>query len=376
MSPEQLHNRPIDRRSDVFSLGIMLFEITTGTRLFKGENDVETMRLVLEGAVPAPSTHLADYPPELERIVLHALEKDPDRRYPSARALQLDLEAFARDNRLHVSSAALAEWMERTFGPKQELWRTLPLRPAHQPDPTPAASGGADPTGDTRVVPRIGGRNAGAVSQAAVEVPALEIKPATARRSARRVAMLGAAALAVAGVVWLVRSPSAADATAQAALPRAVIVAAEQGHVGLERDGAEEPRAQAEAPLPMPPPAGPAAAPSSSPTAGHRRLPTAHAADAAGFSAPFARREGDIRKCFDQHAEDAAGTSEISLRFQVRRDGSVSSVAALPEGIGARPLGACLSSVGMRTVFAPQPAAVTFRIPLTLHVKSLEKPRR
>src|SRR6185369_5511108 len=94
--------------------------------LFKGSSDVETMRLVFEGAIPTPSSQVADYPPELERIVMRALEKDPERRYPTARALQRDLEAFARDNKLQLSPTALGEWMERTFGRKPELWRTLP----------------------------------------------------------------------------------------------------------------------------------------------------------------------------------------------------------------------------------------------------------
>ena len=91
------------------------------------------MRALLAGHVPPPSTHVPGYPAALERIVLRALEAEPGKRYQSARDLQLDLEAFARDERLQVSSATLGEWMERTFGPKRELWHMLPRPRAMRP---------------------------------------------------------------------------------------------------------------------------------------------------------------------------------------------------------------------------------------------------
>ncbi|HXU04651.1 MAG TPA: serine/threonine-protein kinase, partial [Polyangia bacterium] len=70
MSPEQVTQGGVDRRSDVFALGIVLFELTVGRRLFKAAGDVETLRAVLEAPVPRPSEIVADYPADLERIVL------------------------------------------------------------------------------------------------------------------------------------------------------------------------------------------------------------------------------------------------------------------------------------------------------------------
>jgi hypothetical protein len=97
MSPEQVSRAGVDRRSDIFALGIVLYEMTVGGRLFKGADEVETLRAVLDMKVRPPSELVAGYPPDLERIVLKALERSPERRYQTAREMQIDLEAFARD---------------------------------------------------------------------------------------------------------------------------------------------------------------------------------------------------------------------------------------------------------------------------------------
>jgi serine/threonine-protein kinase len=383
MSPEQLHNRPLDRRSDVFALGIILFEITTGSRLFKGTNDVETMKLVLAGNVPPPSSLLPDYPPELERIVLCALEQDPERRYPSARAFQQEIEAFARDNKLRVSSASLADWMQSTFGPKEELWRSLALPSVSALAPvygSPSMPSIPDGMADTRVLPRAAALAPSSAALASVEIP-LHDAPVPRRLPRLRVAALGVAAALVAAGAWIARGRLAGEPAARRFQGTAVVVAAEQGHVAIE-SGAVATPLPAGAPAPLDgrtiTPTT-TAAHAAAPSGGHHQRPaTARSSRGArddGFSVPFARQEGEIRKCFDQHAEDAAGTSEISLRFQVGRSGAVTSVAALPAEVAARPLGACLVAVASRTQFAPQPEPVTFRIPLTLQVKGKGKPR-
>ena len=123
MSPEQAKSEVLDRRSDVFALGIMLYELTTRSRLFKGDSEFAILKQIVEGDVTPPSALQPDYPPELERIVLKALTKDRKQRYQSAEELQDDLETFARDRRLAISPIALARFMERVFGKKIEAWR-------------------------------------------------------------------------------------------------------------------------------------------------------------------------------------------------------------------------------------------------------------
>src|SRR4051794_37417189 len=225
MSPEQLHNLPVDRRSDVFALGIVLYEITTQVRLFKGATEVQTMKAAMEGMVPLPSTHVPGYPAALERIVLRALARSPDDRYQSARELQLDLEAFVHEERLRLSPAALADWMEKTFGPKQEIWHTLPSTP-------PAAS--AEPS-----VRKEGTARTKVVSRS--DVNAMPVNLTMPQQSRRRpwVGLLAVIAVAAIGVaVWQARGGSAGD-TRSAAGP--VVLVAEQGHVAVEQGAAPAP---------------------------------------------------------------------------------------------------------------------------------------
>ncbi len=118
MSPEQARGEEIDARSDVFATGVMLFELTTGKRLFKGQSEYETLKLICERDYPRPSDVRDDYPEGLEPIVMKALAKDPSQRYQSAREMQADLEAFVRRQQIAVSSLALNQFMQLLFEEK------------------------------------------------------------------------------------------------------------------------------------------------------------------------------------------------------------------------------------------------------------------
>jgi serine/threonine protein kinase len=141
MSPEQCNGLELDRRSDVFCLGILLFEVTTGYRLFSGHNDFAVMNRIVKGEIVSPSQVQADYPAELERIVLRALAVKPGDRQPDAATVQRELEAFAREERLDTSSLQLQAFLDRVMGPRPhpalELEGTTPSSP---------------PSGDTQVV--------------------------------------------------------------------------------------------------------------------------------------------------------------------------------------------------------------------------------
>ncbi len=118
MSPEQAAGQPIDWRSDIFAAGVMLFELTTGRRLFKGASEFETLKMICDKEYPLPSQVKESYPPELERIVMRALAKRREDRYQSAREMQADLELFAREERIAVSQVSLTKWMESLFADK------------------------------------------------------------------------------------------------------------------------------------------------------------------------------------------------------------------------------------------------------------------
>jgi serine/threonine protein kinase len=120
MSPEQVRGLPVDRRSDVFSCGIVLYELLTGERLFVGESDFSTLEKVRNVEILPPSTYNRKIPDELERIVLKALAKDVEERYQNAIDLHDELQAFVYTAGEFYSRKDLAGWMKKTFGKEIE----------------------------------------------------------------------------------------------------------------------------------------------------------------------------------------------------------------------------------------------------------------
>src|SRR4029079_8583734 len=92
MSPEQIRMEQVDSRSDVFAVGIVLHEFLCGKRLFKATNEYNGARMVLESVVPRPSTVNPDVTPEVDKIVMRALERDREARYLTAGERAEDLE--------------------------------------------------------------------------------------------------------------------------------------------------------------------------------------------------------------------------------------------------------------------------------------------
>jgi len=122
MSPEQCVGEAVDRRSDVFSLGIVLYELVTVRRLFKGENDFLTMASLVLGHVPPPSKYRTDLPAELEEIILKALANKPHDRFATADEMRLALENVAAMLGLRTSSTTLADYVKQLFGERPEPW--------------------------------------------------------------------------------------------------------------------------------------------------------------------------------------------------------------------------------------------------------------
>jgi serine/threonine protein kinase len=116
MSPEQVRGLPIDRRSDIFALGIVLYEMLTGERLFIGESDFSTLEKVRNVEIIPPSSFNSDIPDKLERIVLKALEKNVEDRYQNAIDLHDDLQLFLHSVGQFSSRKDLSAWMKRIFG--------------------------------------------------------------------------------------------------------------------------------------------------------------------------------------------------------------------------------------------------------------------
>ena len=131
MSPEQAVGKPLDRRSDIFALATTLWEITTDRRLFKGKDDVDTLKRVYAAHVPDPTRIVSGYPPALWRVLQRALKKNVDDRYPDALVMARALDECATK----VDAGVVAEVMAELFGEermRQERW-TAEASVEHRP---------------------------------------------------------------------------------------------------------------------------------------------------------------------------------------------------------------------------------------------------
>jgi serine/threonine protein kinase len=114
MAPEQVKGEGADHRSDIFSLGIILYEITVGRRLWRGPAE-QVMRRIVEEQIPPPTYVRRDYPPALELIVMKALERRPADRYQSASDLQNELNDFMEEAGLKSGARRLSQYMKDLF---------------------------------------------------------------------------------------------------------------------------------------------------------------------------------------------------------------------------------------------------------------------
>jgi len=123
MSPEQIRGLPLDRRSDVFAIGVCLYELLTGERLFVGESDFQVLERVRKAEVLPPSTYNRKIPEALERIVLKALAKDPADRFQYASELADELQRFLITSDSIFSRKDLMQYMKSTFAEEVERER-------------------------------------------------------------------------------------------------------------------------------------------------------------------------------------------------------------------------------------------------------------
>jgi serine/threonine protein kinase len=133
MSPEQCRARPLDGRSDLFSLGVVLYELTTNTRPFDRHSEFETLEAIVRGEFERPSKLVPGYPADLEEVVLRLLATRPIERYPSAGSLLVDLDRIIAAHDLDLSDAALVENIAALLG------RGVPRKRTNRLDTSPIA---------------------------------------------------------------------------------------------------------------------------------------------------------------------------------------------------------------------------------------------
>jgi len=117
MSPEQAHGRPVDERSDVWNLGVMLYEILSGKRPFKGSSATDVLMAVREGTFESVDRVCPDAPAELAAVVARALAEAPEDRYPSAKELRSDLSNYLTGRQVAAYAYSPGELLVRLVQP-------------------------------------------------------------------------------------------------------------------------------------------------------------------------------------------------------------------------------------------------------------------
>jgi len=115
MSPEQIMGKPLDGRSDVYSAGIVLWELSTGWRRYRKMDDKAILKDIVRGSTPPPSKYNSNIPDQLEAVILKTLVKNPDSRFQSALEMQAALEDVAKQANLTSTPTQLGTFMQRLF---------------------------------------------------------------------------------------------------------------------------------------------------------------------------------------------------------------------------------------------------------------------
>src|SRR5690349_1297582 len=120
LSPEAAMGQDVDSRTDIFAVGIILWELLSGQRLFLGETDFQTVKKVQQAVIPSISSLNRRVPPDLERIVNKTLARDPAQRYQTARELGMDLSKFMFQFGQPVSTFDIASLVQTTMRDRQK----------------------------------------------------------------------------------------------------------------------------------------------------------------------------------------------------------------------------------------------------------------
>ncbi len=170
MSPEQCRGEPLDRRSDIFSLGTVLYELTTQRRLFKRANELQVMRAITEDPIPRPTREMDGYPQALEDICVRALARDREQRYATALEMREDLlRAMSQLGLEGDPHETIAAKFARLFSDRMERKRELMNRVRGGGDLTDLLSPEVDENVDVPIV------------SAVTHTPLSNVRPATDR---------------------------------------------------------------------------------------------------------------------------------------------------------------------------------------------------
>lgn len=162
MSPEQALGQPIDARSDIFALGVVLYELCTSRRVFKHDSEDEVLEMITQRSVMPPSEVNPEINPDLEAIILKAMDKDPERRFQTAAEMADALETYLLKDGSRTSQAGVAARMRELFASEIEEEEALKNY---------ALNTDFDPLPDLRPTSMVSGPHLAALDEAPLDSP-------------------------------------------------------------------------------------------------------------------------------------------------------------------------------------------------------------
>lgn len=194
MSPEQVMGQEIDQRSDIFSAGVVLYEMLTGQRLFRGKEHKETIKMIVSHNIPPPSTINSEVPPSVDRICAKALARDRNVRYQTMGAFLGELSRCADSLPRRAATRDLSVYMRRQFGNAQGYGGARYIQSESASDVLSVVSGFRAPSGISEISSMIGAQRTPLgellINQGAINAGDLEIALAEQRARGGRIGEL------------------------------------------------------------------------------------------------------------------------------------------------------------------------------------------
>jgi serine/threonine protein kinase len=359
MSCEQARGLPdIDKRTDIYSMGVILYELLTGRLPFQSQHTGDLIVQIMTADPPKVHELRPEVGIPLSEVVARAMQRDRELRFP-------DIE------QMHHAVIAI---VEQDLGPRAAQAMSFPPAPFGPID---------DVSSNIKIMgsaPTIVGRPAMAVPVASpapaplpvAAAPQIEQKPAPPARSWVWVAAGSATAVVVMvaaafGFAYLWPKPPAASGA-----PRYIVVKS------ADETPRAEPPGQAQAPSPVASsettatastqPAKRAASPSTGRSERSRPKPvSAPTAPEVKLARAFAEQKAGIERCFVQYASELGQGTRLSVRIKLSAEGKVSEAEVSPANLAGAPLGSCIAQATRAMNFSPQPEPISFRVPLTAH---------
>jgi serine/threonine-protein kinase len=392
LAPELFSGSPPSRASDIYACAVILYQMLAGANPFAAHNDSRVMwRVIMEGPSPL-ARQRDDLPPGLEALIFAAIDRDLLRRHDDAEVFAAELRRELTRSEAEIQDA-LREHVRGDFNgdmpallrletlsdrdrawrqglPSAEVTRNVTVQPPESlvHSMTPAtASEEAEPAAlsEPQLTARAERRAAPAPADG-VTLPQVTTKRAGPGLSLKVVVGLGLGMSVVIGLIVAAALFRLQQSSQPAGASRFIVVESP------EQKRASEPGAAAAplpAPRPSPEPALPSAARGESvapprPKNVRATRPPPPPDSSAGLSQAFARRQGALTRCFEQHAREVEGRPEISVTFEVSPAGEVSSAGLAPPALEGTPLGRCLLDVARSTRFGALGKVTRFSIPI------------